>query len=61
MISFDNNNPEPTEKVNFIYQVQGFPYHFLIVGGEVGDCSETYFCSERGKEDVFVDEEHINC
>ncbi len=27
----------------------------------MGDCGEAYFGAERGEEDVFVDEEHINC
>jgi hypothetical protein len=31
------------------------------VEGQVSDCGEAYFCAERGKEDVLVDEKHINC
>jgi hypothetical protein len=50
LVSFDNNNPETTEKIHFIDQVQGFPYHFLIVGAEVGDCGEAYLGAECGKK-----------
>jgi hypothetical protein len=31
------------------------------VGGEVGDSGESYLGAECGKENVFVDEEHIDC